>query len=128
MYTLALHDALPIFDRALGVLLEQLGVGGVAQAAGVTGVAVGQLVLTLVPGQGDLLRVDDDYEVACIHVGREDRLVLAPQQLSSLGSEPAEDDIRCVDDVPGALDFVGLRRSEERRVGKEWRAGKVARE
>ncbi len=71
--------------------------------------AVGELRLTLVAGQRDLVGVDDDDEVARIHMGCEDRLVLPPQELGSLGSEPAEDDIRCVDDVPGTLDIAGLR-------------------
>src|SRR5690606_23675109 len=81
------HAADGLLHRALGVLLEQLGVGDAAEAAGVAGVAVGELRLTLVSGQRDLVGVDDDDEVARIHMGCEDRLVLPPQELGSLGSE-----------------------------------------
>src|SRR5690606_36672309 len=103
------HAADGLLHCLLGILLEELGVGDAAEAARVAGMAVGELRLTLVAGQRDLVGVDDDDEVARIHMGCEDRLVLPPQELGSLGSEPAEDDIRCVDDVPGTLDIAGLR-------------------
>ena len=122
-----------------GVLLEQLADRGGGQAARVAGVAVGHLGGQLVAGQGDLLGVDDDDEVAGVDVRGEGRLVLAAQQGRGLDGEAAEDDVGGVDDVPLALDvsrasgctcarlttfsFVGPRRSRARSGG--WRRGRL---
>ena len=79
-----------------------------AQAARVARVAVGLLLGQLGAGQGDLVGVDDDDEVAGVDVGREGRLVLAAQQDRGLGGETAQDDVGRVDDVPLARDLAGL--------------------
>src|SRR5438046_8444269 len=65
-------------------------------------VLVVHLLLELLARDRDLLGVHDDDEVARVDVRRVDRLRLAPQALGDLGRET---------------------RSEERRVGKECRAG-----
>src|SRR5690606_23572097 len=82
---------------------------GRAKTAGVAGVAVSQLVLPLVAGEGNLLRVDDDDEVTGVNVRSEDRLVLTAKQRRSLRGKPAEDDVLRVDDMPAALHIAGLR-------------------
>src|SRR5450830_1744810 len=74
------HAANGLFDGARRVLLEHLGVRGRREAARVTGVAVRLLLGELGAGEGYLLRVDDDDEVAYVHVGGKGGLVLAAQQ------------------------------------------------
>jgi hypothetical protein len=71
-------------------------------------VAVVALLVELVPGHDDLLRVDDDDEVAGVDVRRVLRLVLAAQGVRDAGREPAERLAVGVDDVPAALDLTGL--------------------
>jgi len=71
-------------------------------------VAVGHLGGQLVTGQGDLLGVDDDDEVTGVGVRREDRLVLAAQQVGGGDGETAEDDVLGVDDMPLPGDVTGL--------------------
>ena len=87
---------------------SQFDVADRAEAARVTRVPVGALLLALRTGQRDLAGVDDDDEVAGVDVRRERRLVLAPQERGDVAGEPAEDDVRRVDDVPAPLDLGGL--------------------
>ena len=98
-----------LLDRTLGALGEQLGVGGRGEAAGVVRVAVRDLLLQLVAGEGDLVRIDDDHEIAGVHVGSEGRLVLPAQQCCGLAGKTTQDDVGGVDDVPLTLDVTGLR-------------------
>src|SRR5688572_23270818 len=60
-------------------------------AAGVSGMAMVELVLRLVAGDADLLDVGHDDEVTRVHVRREDGLVLAAQPERDLAREAAED-------------------------------------
>src|SRR5262245_57349743 len=99
-----------VLDDAGRVLLHQLAYGALAQAAGITRVAVGVLVLELVAADGDLVGVDDDDEVATVDIGRECRLVLAAQQIGSRDGEPAEHHVGGVDDVPRTRGVTRLRR------------------
>src|SRR5205814_3420658 len=69
---------------------------------------------------GDLLRVDDDDEVAGVDVVRELRLALAAQTLGDLGRETAQGLALGIHDVPVALNLarfgaVGLH-TEKRRT------------
>ena len=52
--------------------------------------AVVDLVLGLVAGDAQLVDVDDDDEVAGVHVRRVDRLVLAAQAQRDLAGEAAQ--------------------------------------
>src|SRR5215469_6891226 len=98
-----------LLHGTLGALGHQFGVRNRVQATRVATVPVGHLVPQLVPAEGDLGRVDDDDEVPGVQMRREYWLVLATQQRSRLTSEPPKYDVRCVDDVPLALDISGLR-------------------
>jgi hypothetical protein len=60
------------------------------QAAGIAGVAVDHLLVELLPGDVDLLRVHDDHEVARVDVRRVLRLALAAQGVGDLRREPAQ--------------------------------------
>ena len=71
--------------------------------------AVGLLLLELGAGEGDLVGVDDDDEVAGVDVRGEGRLVLAAQEDGGLAREAAEHDVGRVDDVPRARDLARLR-------------------
>src|SRR5262245_39559587 len=100
--------------------LELLSERPLAQAAGVAGMPVVHLVLELVPGHGDLLRVHDYDEVAGVDVRRELRLAFAAQAIGDLRREPAQGLPLGVDDVPVALNLarfgaVGLH-TEKRRT------------
>ena len=97
-----------MLDDALGVLGHSLGEGLGLQSARMTGVMVVDLVQLLRAGHANLVRVDDDHEVAGVHVRRVLRLVLALQKGSGLGGNTAEDLILSVDDVPFALNFMRL--------------------
>src|SRR5205814_9705798 len=57
------HALDDLLDQHLGLGVEQLAEGTLAQTAGVTAVPVGELLLALVTGERDLLGVDDDDEV-----------------------------------------------------------------
>src|SRR5690554_2484701 len=102
------HAANRLLDGARRVLLEQLGVAGCRDAARVTRVAVGLLLRQLGAGQGNLVGVDDDDEVAHVHVGGEGRLVLAAKQGGRVAGQTAEYYVSGVDDDPVALDILGL--------------------
>lgn len=104
------HAADGLLHRANRVLLEKLGVVDSLQTARVTRVAVGDLLLTLVAGEGDLVGVDDDDEVAGVEVVGEARLVLAAQERGGVRGEAAENDVGGVDDQPFALDLASLGR------------------
>src|SRR5215218_2143709 len=104
------HPADGLLDRAGGPLGQQDRVRGGLEAARVAGVAVGDLLLELAPGEPHLGRVDDDHVVAGVDVGRVDRLVLAPQDAGDLGGQPAKDLAVGVDDVPVAGQVPRARR------------------
>src|SRR5690606_30120215 len=103
------HAADGLLDDALGEARQQLCVVRRLEAARVPGVAVGDLVVELAAGEGDLLRVDDDDEVTVVDVRGEARLVLPTEQGGDVGRQSAEDDVGSVDDVPVLLDVAGLR-------------------
>ena len=102
---------------------QELAVRLGRQTAGIPRVAVDPLGRHLVAAHHDLVGVDDHDVVTGVDVGSEDRLVLAAQDASDLGSEPAEDDALGVDHVPFALDLagfrgVGLHRSRDLDLGQ----------
>ena len=102
----------------LGVVGHDLGVACGLEAAGVAGVAVGDLLGLLARGEHDLGRVDHDDVVAGVDVGGEDRLVLAPQQAGDLGGHATEHQPVGVDDVPGPrhVGRLGRERGHPQRV------------
>src|SRR5690606_19447318 len=57
-----------LLEQPLGVLLQHLTEGLLPQTAGVAAVPVLERLFALVPGEGDLLGVDDDDEVAGVDV------------------------------------------------------------
>src|SRR5690606_40453774 len=89
--------------------LERLRVADGPELGRVPGVAVGDLVLALAPGQGDLRAVDVVAIVTTVDVRGEARLVLPTEQGGDLRRQSAEDDVGSVDDVPVLLDVAGLR-------------------
>src|SRR5690606_12359662 len=102
------HAADRLLDSLLRALGKQLGVGLAPKATGEAGVPVGELLLGLGAGEGDLVGVDDDDEVTGVDVRREDRLVLAAQQRGGLAGQAAEDDVGGVNDMPLAGDVARL--------------------
>src|SRR6185437_11762115 len=75
----------------------------------VAGVPVGVLLLELVAGQGHPRRVDHDDEVTGVNVGREYRLVLAPEQHSHVAGQTAEHHVGSVNDMPLPRNVTVLR-------------------
>src|SRR5690554_155933 len=102
------HATDGFLDGTRRVLLQHLGVGGCRESARVPRVAVGLLLRQLGAGEGYLLGVDDDDEVAHVHVGGERRLVLAAKQGGGVAGQAAEHYVSCVDDDPVALDILRL--------------------
>jgi len=68
-----------------------------------------ELRAALVAGDGDLLGVHDDDEVAGVHVRRVLGLALASQSVRDLGCEAAERLTAGVDEQPVALSRRGCR-------------------
>src|SRR5262245_35426931 len=100
--------------------LELLAQRPAADPARITGVAVIPLLVELVAGDLDLLGVDDDHEVAGVHVRRVLRLPLAAESVGDLGRETAERLAFGVDEVPLARDlsrFGAVRLHEKGRTG-----------
>src|SRR5918996_2125785 len=88
--------------------LELLAQCAAAQAARVARVAVVALLVELLAGDGDLLRVDHDDEVAGVDVRRVLRLVLAAEGVGDARRQPSEGLPLGVDDVPVARDLTRL--------------------
>src|SRR5262249_6429082 len=99
----ATHRAL---DHALGMLLECVAQRLDLGAAGILRVAEVDLLVLAATGRGHLRRVDDDDEIAAIHVWREARLVLAAQDLRDLARQAAEYLVVRVDEGPARTEFV----------------------
>ena len=101
------HPLDRLADHLLGSALEHLAEGPRAQPAGVAAVAVVDLVLELVPGHRDLLRIDHDHEVTGVAVRRVLRLALAAQRVGDLGRQAAQRPALGVDQIPVALAVLG---------------------
>ena len=88
--TLREHALDGLLQRAAGVLgLHVLELGGV-DAARVARMAVVHLVLGLVAGDAELVGVDDDDEIAGVHVRGVDGLVLATQSVCHFTGDTTE--------------------------------------
>src|SRR5687767_11411236 len=106
--------------------LDFLGERALPQAAGIAGMTVVDLFFALLPGDGDLLGVHDDDEIARVDVRGELGFALAAQRVRDPGRETAERLALGVDEVPLLLDLfrfgrIGLHRTEKRRT---WRPPK----
>ena len=93
------EDRTALADDARGLDLLATDIAGEA------GVDLGRL---LGAGEGDLVGIDHDDEIAGVNVGGENWLVLATEKARGLNSDLAEDLALGVDDIPLALDFVRL--------------------
>src|SRR5581483_4797219 len=112
------HSLHRLAEDLRGLPVELLAERSLAQAAGVAGMAVVHLLVELLAGDRDLLRVHDDDEVARVDVRREARLSLAAQALGDHGREAAQGLPLGVDDEPVALNlarFGGIRLHAEKR-------------
>ena len=67
-----------------------------------------ELLVELLAGDRDLLGVDDDHEVAGVHVRRVLRLALAAQRVRDARGETPERLAFGVDEIPALLDLAGL--------------------
>jgi len=105
----ALHREL---DHALGVRREHPLERNVLLAAHVARVPEIGLPSGLVPGQLNLLCIDDHYIVATIHMGCKIRFVLAPEHTRYFGSKAAQSLTIGIDQYPffGHGLFVGRNR------------------
>ena len=92
----------------IAVLSHQLAVLDLLQAANVLAVGDVELLLGLLAGQNSLITVDDNNEIAAVHVGGIIDLLLAAQQNSGLSSDVAQALAGSVEQVPLTLDFSGL--------------------
>ena len=90
------------------MLSHQLAVLDLLQAADVLAVGDVELLLGLLAGQNSLIAVDDNNEIAAVHVGGVIDLLLAAQQNSGFSSDVAQALAGSVEQIPLALDFSGL--------------------
>src|SRR5690606_25504257 len=96
-------------DHAVREALKLVTQRDAGEAAGITRVAIVLLGFHLVASHADLVGVDDDHEVANIHVRAEDRLVLSAQQHRDLRGETPQGLILSIYHIPLALDVRRLR-------------------
>ena len=92
----------------IAVLSHQLAVLDLLQAADVLAVGDVELLLGLLAGQNSLVAVDDNHEIAAVHVGGVIDLLLAAQQNRGLSSDVAQALAGSVEQEPHTLDFSGL--------------------
>ena len=88
--------------------LQRLAQGLALEVADVAGETVVHLVLQLLAGHRDLLGIDHHQVVAGVDVRGVDGLVLAAQAVGQLGGQAAEGLAGGVDEIPVALDGLGL--------------------
>jgi hypothetical protein len=88
--------------------LELVAERAAPETAGVAGMPVIPLLVELVAGDGDLLGVDDDDEVARVDVRRVLRLPLAAERVGDLRGEAAQRLSLGVDEIPLARDLTRL--------------------
>ena len=101
----ALHGLL---QNALGMLaVENLVSGAALDAPRIARVPEILLVETLVAGEDDIARVDDDDIVAVVHVRGVAGLVLAAQPRRDERRKPADHEAVGIDENPGLLDVLG---------------------
>ena len=93
----------------VAVLSHQLAVLDLLQAADELAVGDVELLLSLLAGQNSLVAVDDDDEIAAVHVGGVIDLLLAAQQNSSLSSDVAQALAGSVERKWYLLDAAGLK-------------------
>jgi hypothetical protein len=94
----------------IGMFGLVLFVGSIIDRIGRTlALTVGLLLLELVAGQDDLLRVHDDDVGARVGVRGEHRLVLAAEQFGRVRREPAQHHVGRVDHEPLPVDVLRLR-------------------
>jgi len=98
------HAPDSILDQPGGVAGHGFQGGVLAEPAGELRVVDVLLVLPLLAGQPDLVRVDHHHEVAAIGVRGEDRLVLAAQDAGDGARNPPQHLVLHVDDHPAPLD------------------------
>ena len=65
-------------------------------------------IVELLAGYADLVAVHHDHIVACVHVRRKDRLVLAAKNVRDAGSETPKGLVFGIDHIPLALDIFRL--------------------
>src|SRR5438445_7600029 len=96
------------FDHALGVLGQKILQRDRLDVADVAGVVVIDLVVELVAGDCNLLRVDYDEIIARVAMRGVDRLMLAAQTAGELGGKATQRLVAGVDEVPVALDRLSF--------------------
>src|SRR5512132_2981081 len=79
-------------------------------AADVTGKAHITFLFIFLPGESHLFRVNDDDEIARVHVWRKNGFLFATQQISRFQSYSSEHLAAGVDQPPFACDFAGFGR------------------
>ena len=97
-----------MFDHALWVLFHGLFEGLALESSRITAVAVVFLIGELLTGHTDLVGVDDNHEIAGVHVRGIGRLMLTAQDVSRLRCDTTENLVLRVDEKPLASNFIRL--------------------
>jgi len=79
-------------------------------ATWVPGIMLVFLGVFFIPGEADLIGIDDDDKVPGVHVRGVFRMVLAAEDSSDFGAEAAQYGSISVDDKPAPVDFLFLDR------------------
>ncbi len=102
------HALDSLLEHQFGMLLAQALRIGAVVATDVTGEGGVHLVGFFLAGKAHVLRIDDHHVVAGVHMGGENGLVLATQDVGSGHRHSSEHLVLGVNDPPLALDFFGF--------------------
>jgi len=79
-------------------------------ATWVPGIVLVLLGVFFIPGEADLIGIDDDDKVPSVHVRGVFRVMLAAEDRGDFGAEAAQNGSISVDDEPAPVDFLFLDR------------------
>ena len=100
------HATDGVFEDAFGVFGEYLFRGGLALAAGISGIALVDFVGHLLAGEDNFLGIDDDDVVAAVNVRSEARFGLASQDVGHAGGQTTYGLVLGINEHPFLLDGV----------------------
>ena len=101
-------DETRLAEGKVALLGHQGAILDLLQAARIAGMIAINLVVQLLAGQHELIGIDHDDIIATVTVRGEGGLMLAAQHRGDLGSQAAHNHALSVDDVPLALDVLGI--------------------
>jgi len=94
------HSLHRVGDYKLRAILPEVFYGPVLFIAHVTRIEHVFFILFFGPSEFDFVCIDNDYIVASVNMRRVNGLIATTQSVGDLNSEPAQDLVRCVNNLP----------------------------